>query len=69
MGAGAELTFVAIGEGTDELLFARAIAGEIDGSDDADTVPVSSETNFGGADFPEKNSPAVSAGSEDKAGG
>ena len=33
------------------------------------TTPVSRSTSFGAAVFPEKNSPAVSAGEEDGAGG
>lgn len=70
VGAGAELVFVETGDVmNDDVLVARAIAGETEGSDEADTEPVSSETSFGGADFPAKNSPAVSAGSEDNAGG
>lgn len=70
-GAGAELVFVVeTGDAmNDDVLVARAIAGETEGSVEADTEPVSSDTSFGGADFPAKNSPAVSAGSEDNAGG
>ena len=38
-------------------------------SGEDDIVPVSSEISFGGTALPEKNSPAVSAGSEESAGG
>ena len=64
-GGGALVVFVAVGVG------AKDATGVATGAEpEAEKIePSSSETSFGGAVLPEKNSAALSAGSADGAGG
>lgn len=61
MAAGALAVFVTRG--------VIGVDGTADGGAPAEIAPVSRFTRFGGATFPEKNSPAERAGSEEGAGG
>ena len=74
-GAGALVVLDNAGDGTGKLLAVLilfVIAGAemgVYGASEAEMAPDSRETSFGGAIFPEKNSPAVIAGSAESAGG